>query len=82
MSTLWPWPGVTAWAVENSALSVKKSLPTTGTHVGQVEALVGQDVAADDRRDEDQHDDRGEVAQVLADRHPHGAGLLARRRTG
>ena len=36
MLTVWPWPGVTAWAVENSALNSKKSLPMTGTQPGSV----------------------------------------------
>jgi hypothetical protein len=38
---------------------------------GQVEALVGQDVAAHDGGDEDQHDERREVADVLADHALH-----------
>ena len=47
MLTVWPWPGVTAWAVESSALTTKKSLPTTGTQAGQRQALVGEDVDRD-----------------------------------
>ena len=35
MSTVWPWPGITDWAVWNSPLSSKKSLPTTGTQPGR-----------------------------------------------
>jgi hypothetical protein len=42
---------------------------------GQVEALVGQDVAGDARRHDDQEDDRDEVAQVLSDRARHGPGV-------
>ena len=34
----------------------------------QVEALLGQDVAAHEQSDEDEHDDRDELACVLADR--------------
>ena len=36
MLTVWPWPGVTAWAVESSALTTKKSLPISGTQAGSV----------------------------------------------
>ena len=36
MFTVWPWPGVTAWAVLISALTTKKSLPTTGTQAGSL----------------------------------------------
>ena len=35
MSTVWPWPGVTDWAVANSAFSSKKSVPSTGTQAGR-----------------------------------------------
>ena len=34
MFTVWPWPGVTACAVESSALSSKRSSPRTGTQDG------------------------------------------------
>ena len=34
MSTDWPWPGVTAWAVENSAVMCSNSSPTKGSHDG------------------------------------------------
>ena len=36
MFTVWPWPGVTAWAVLIWALTTKKSLPTTGTQAGSL----------------------------------------------
>src|SRR3954454_17521081 len=35
MLTVCPWPGVTAWAVDISASTSKKSLPTTGTQAGR-----------------------------------------------
>ena len=35
MSTVWPWPGITDWAVWNSPLSVKKSVPIPGTQPGR-----------------------------------------------
>ena len=34
--TVCPWPGTTAWAVESSAWSSKKSLPIPGTQPGRV----------------------------------------------
>ena len=34
MFTVWPWPGVTACAVESSALSSKRSSPRNGIHDG------------------------------------------------
>ena len=34
MSTDWPWPGVTAWAVANSAVMWSNSSPTTGSQDG------------------------------------------------
>ena len=34
MLTVWPWPGVTACAVDISASISKKSLPTSGTQAG------------------------------------------------
>ena len=43
--TVCPWPGVTACAVDSSASISKKSLPSTGTHAGQREPLVGEDHA-------------------------------------
>ena len=36
MLTVCPCPGVTAWAVESSALTTKKSLPMKGTQAGTV----------------------------------------------
>ena len=38
----------------------------------EAQPLVGEDVATDADRDHDQRDDRGEVAQTLADRGDHG----------
>ena len=43
MFTVWPWPGVTAWAVASSASTSTKSLPRTGTPRRQREPLVGED---------------------------------------
>ena len=71
MSTVCPWPGVTDWAVENSAFSSKKSVPSDRHPGGQVEALVGEDVAADEQREDDHHDHGDELAQVLLDRESH-----------
>ena len=34
MSTAWPWPGVTAWAVANSAVMWSNSSPTSGSQAG------------------------------------------------
>ena len=34
MLTVWPWPGITAWADESSALSSKRSSPRNGTQDG------------------------------------------------
>ena len=34
MFTVWPWPGVTAWAVDSSALSSNRSSPRIGIHDG------------------------------------------------
>ena len=34
MFTVWPCPGVTAWAVDRSALSSKRSSPRNGTQDG------------------------------------------------
>ena len=36
MSTVCPWPGVIACAVENSPLRMKTSLPAIGTQPGSV----------------------------------------------
>ena len=47
-STVWPWPGVTAWAVESSASTSVKSWPEHRHPARQREPLVGEDVAADD----------------------------------
>jgi hypothetical protein len=45
--------------------------------LGQVEALVGEDVAADEDGDDDDADDEREVAGVLGDGAPHRALLVA-----
>ena len=34
MSTAWPWPGATAWAVSNSPVMWTNSSPTNGAHDG------------------------------------------------
>ena len=48
--------------------------------LGQVEALVGEDVAAHEQCHQHDADDEGEVARVLADRHPHRTRPAPRRR--
>ena len=71
MFTVWPWPGVTAWAVVISALTTKKSLPITGTHPGSLSRWWSRMYDRDEARDQDQPDDRDEVQPVLADGRLH-----------
>ena len=71
MLTVWPWPGVTAWAVVISASITKKSLPTSGTHAGSASRCLPRITRRHRGRDDQQADDRQEVRQVLADRRPH-----------
>ena len=72
MFTVWPWPGVTACAVDMSALRTKKSLPTSGTHAGSVSRCLPRMNTATAPAISDQAEDRHEVDPVLADRGPHG----------
>ena len=74
MSTDWPWPGVTACAVEKSALSSKRSVPISGTQLGQDRALVDQDHGHGEQAGQDQADDRQHVAEVCSQGASHGYG--------
>ena len=48
--TAWPWPGVTAWAEVNSALSSNRSSPRIGTQDGSALRLVAEDDEGRDQR--------------------------------
>ena len=86
MLTVWPWPGVTACAVDISASISKKSLPTTGTQAGSARRCLLRITLPTSAATSDQADDGQEVRQVLADRRSHlafsGAGLRLACRTG
>ena len=64
--TVWPWPGVTACAVANSAL-IRNGAPSHGNRRRWWASTYPPTAGRDGR----QRDDRREVAQVLADRAPH-----------
>ena len=46
--TVWPWPGVTACAVDSSASSTKKSWPRSGTQAGSASRCLPR-ITVDDR---------------------------------
>ena len=72
MFTVWPCPGVTACAVESSALISKRVVAEDRDPRRIRLLLLGQDQAGDGDPHDQQRPDGDEVAQVLADRAPHG----------
>ena len=75
--TVWPWPGVTAWAVSISAFSWKGFSSRSGTRRRSFWTMI--QVAT--RPTSDQPEDREEVAQVVSDRLAHQSSPLERRGT-
>ena len=78
MLTVWPWPGVTACAVDISASISKKSWPISGTQAGSAQPLLAEDHGRHRGGHDQQAEDGQEVRQVLADRRLH-FGLLRQR---
>ncbi len=72
MVTVCPCPGVTACAELNSALSSNLSSPMRGTQDGSRVVCDARMTPVVTSRQDDEDPDRHEVAQVLADRAPHG----------
>ncbi len=78
MSTAWPWPGVTACAEVNSALSSKRSSPRIGHPARQrVACWLARITNVRQTAGQDQATIAMKSLQVLSDRAPHGtaAGL-------
>ena len=72
MFTVWPWPGRDRLAPSRSRLQLELVVAQE-RDPGRVRlALLGEDHARHRQADDDEGEDRHEVAQVFPDRAPHG----------
>ncbi len=71
MLTVWPWPGSDGLRGLELGLDLAQVGAEHREAVRQRQALVVEDDHDHDQRHEDQAEDGGEVAQVLADRDAH-----------